>query len=154
MANDNVVRPVFGKRKPEAAPVMPSAPSEPTRDEVSDDYKHIGPLTGEALVRAQKDLMYMLANGDFVHQMRNKLTEAGGTIFALRDFAPDQESIRLRRQGLKSYSLEDICKEVDKTHQLQWRKQPSYLGALTLEHHYRVQAALSIMPSEESRDDK
>lgn len=125
---------------------------EPSGDEVPDDYKHVGPLEGEALLRAQKDLVYMLANHDFVHQMRNKLQEAGDTIFNLIGYTPDQESIRLRRQGLRSYSLEDICKEVEKTHQLQWRKQPSYLGALTLEHHYRVQTALSLMNEEENKN--
>lgn len=118
--------------------------------EVSDDYKQIGPLTGDMLARAQKDLVYMLVNQAFVHAMRNKLVKAGDTIFNLTGYEPDQESIRLRRQGLRSYSLEDICNEVEKTHQLQWRKQPSYLGALTLEHHYRVQAALSLMNEEEA----
>ncbi len=151
MSDDNVVRPAFGKKRPEVRAVTSASPSEPPKDEVSDDYKHMEPLTGEALIRARKDLLYMLAHGDFVHQMRNKLDQAGDTIFALRGFAPDQESIRLRRQGLKSYSLEEICKKIEKTHQLQWRKQPSYLGALTLEHHYRVQAALSMMPESESQ---
>ncbi len=151
MSEENVVRPDFGKRNTTAVPVASAAPPEPPREEISDHFRHIGPLTGEALVRAQKDLLYMIANASFVHQMKNKLTEAGNTIFALRSFAPDQESIRLRRQGLKSYSLDDICKVANNTHQLQWRTQPSFLGALTLEHHCRVQAALSVMPVDEPK---
>lgn len=154
MTGDNIVRPAFGKKKSEAdGSKVQSAPPHPDAEEVSDDYKHIGPLTGEELLRAQKDLVYILANHDFVHAMRNKLGEAGDTIFSLRGYSPDKESIRLRRQGLKSYSLEEICREVEKTHQLQWRKQPSYLGALTLEHHYRVQVALSLMNEEENSKD-
>lgn len=130
--------------------------SEPTVEPesgVSDDYKLIGRLEGEALERAQRDLVYMLANGDLVHAMRDKLEEAGETIFNLTGYSPDQESIRLRRQGLRSYSLEEICREVENTNQLQWRKQPSYLGALTLEHHYRVQTALSLMNEAENKKD-
>lgn len=157
MADDNVVRPTFGRKKPEVAettaPAEDGENGQPTQEpasDISDDYEHVGSLEGEALVRAQKDLIYMLANNEFVHAMRNKLEEAGDTIFNLIDYAPDPKSIRLRRQGLKSYSLQDICKEVEKTHQLQWRSQPSYLGALTLEHHYRVQLALSLMNEENS----
>ena len=145
MSDDNIVRPVFGKKKAEEETRVQPSPLEPAAEEISDDYKQIGPLTGEALVRAQKDLVYMLANDAFVHEMRNKLEQAGDTIFALKDFAPDPASIRLRRQGLKNLSLEEICELVKNTHQLQWRSQPSYLGALTLEHHYRVQLALSLM---------
>lgn len=117
--------------------------------EVSDDYKDVGPLEGEARVRAGKDLVYMLANQEFANAMRNKIEAAGDTIFRLKDFAPDQESIRLRREGLQSHTLEDICQEIDKTNELQWRRQPSFIGALTLEHEYRVQRALSLMNNED-----
>lgn len=151
MSEDNVVRPVFGRK----SPLTQAAPTADTpKDEVPDDYKHIGPLEGEALERARIDLVYMIANGDFVHAMRNKLEEAGNVIFALKGFTPDTRSIELRRKGLKSYTLEEICRETEKTHQMQWRSQPSYLGALTLEHHERVQLALSFMNEPESKDAK
>ena len=153
MSEDNVVRPAFGKQKIEEATVAPIR-TRSSCDEISDDYKHIEPLTGEALLRAQKDLVYLYSNRDFVSKMRDKLEEAGDVIFSLHDYVPDKESIRIRRQGLQSFSLEDLCNEANKTNQLQWRTQPSYLGALTLEHHARVQAALSIMPSEEELEDR
>ena len=145
MSDNNVVRPVFGKKKAEEGQ---RSLSQTAAEEVSDDYKQIEPLTGEVLLRAQKDLLYMLANDAFVHEMRNKLEQAGDTIFALKGFTPDPASIRLRRQGLKSLSFQEICELVQNTHQLQWRKQPSYLGALTLEHHCRLQLALSLMNEE------
>jgi hypothetical protein len=146
VTDDNVVPLAFGKKRLNA--VRPqSNPQKPVPGEASDGYKHMGPLTGEDLERAQEDLLYMLVSREFVTQMRDKLTETGDTIFSLKGFVLDQESIRLRRQGLKSFSLKEICEEADRTHQLQWRSQPSYLGALTLEHHYRVQAALSTMNS-------
>ncbi len=143
VTEDNVLRPVFGKKKLESA-IQPALPQS-AEEKASDDYKYIGPITGEALEQAQKDLLYIYVNGAFVERMRNKIQEAGDTIFGLKDFVPDQASIRLRRQGLKSFSLEQICQEIERTHELQWRSQPSYLGALTLEHHYRVQTALSLM---------
>lgn len=145
MADDNIVRPVFGQKKPGAKPTAkPLAPGEPA-SEASDDYSRLEPPTGDALVRAETDFLYMVSNSGFVGEMRDKLEKASDTIFNLGGFIADQESIRLRRQGLKAYSLEEICREVDKTHELQWRRQPSYLGALTLEHHSRVQVALSLM---------
>lgn len=150
----NVVRPAFGGKKPALAVVAPSSPIESPQSEATDDHGNDAPLTGEALDRARQDLVYMLTHAEFVMSMGAKLTKAGDEIFSLRDFTPDQKNIRLRREGLKTFSLEDICKEVEKTQPLQWRSQPSYLGALTLEHHCRVQAALSVMPREEQRGDE
>ena len=58
MADDNVVRPVFGKRKPEAEPTeRPPAPSEPTRDEFFYDkgtekiYKGDEEIAGDELLQ-------------------------------------------------------------------------------------------------------
>jgi hypothetical protein len=140
------------RRTQKEEPAQTPKREKPT-GEVPDDYKHIGPLKGETLKRAQNDLIYMLANQDFVTRMRDKLEQAGDTIFSLANFTPDQESIRLRREGLKFYSLEQICNETEKTNELQWRRQPSYLGALALEHHTRVQVALSLMNTEDPSSD-
>ncbi|MES2931198.1 MAG: hypothetical protein V4682_00685 [Patescibacteria group bacterium] len=145
--DDNVIRGVFGGKAnpPSEQQVEPNQYDEP-----SDDYKHIGPLEGLALLRAQQDLLYMLKNKEHVNKIRDRLEQLGDTVFSLRDFSPSEQSIELRRQGLRSDSLEQICALAEALSELQCRSQPSYLGALTLEHHARVQISLSLLNGTDS----
>lgn len=138
--SDNVVRPVFGA-KPQRAESTPQTVSE---DE-GRGYESVGPLTGDALVQAQRDLVYLLQNMDYANRMRDRLEELGDIVFGLANFTPDTRSIDLRRQGLRTQSLEEICNMAENVTELQAKMQPSYLGALTLEHAARLNAALSLM---------
>ncbi len=144
MNDHNVIRPVFGKRKAEDDPSKKAAAPvvEATEEEAPDEYD-VGKLSPAEQVLARRDLAYMLTNGDRVHAMRDKLQGLGDLVFSLKDFVPDKKSIRLRRAGLKSQSLEEICDMTELCNELQARSQPSFIGALTLEHHYRVERALS-----------
>lgn len=149
MADDNVVRPNFGKKKPEVDKPKTNPP-EPNCEAVEKDGDYYDPssLTGEILVRAQKDLLYALAHQDHVNKSRDKIEAIGDFIFSLKNFTPNKHNIKLRRQGLHSYTLADICELVDSSQESEWRSQPSYFAALTLEYHYRIKAALSLMPDD------
>ncbi|MBU2159125.1 hypothetical protein KJ848_03000, partial [Patescibacteria group bacterium] len=145
--DDNVIRPTFGAKTNQTSKQQ----SEPTQyDEPSDDYRHIGKLEGPALLRAQHDLLYLLKSKEHVSWTRDKLEQLGDIIFNLKDFSPSKQSIELRRQGLRSSSLEEICNLAEGLDETQSRSQPSYLGALTLEHHARVQVALSLLNGTDS----
>ena len=143
MTEDNIIRPVFGKQPETITNLL----------DVS-EYTYPEPLSKEMLARAREDFVFMVTEAGFVHDMRNRLEEASAAIFDLKDFNPHEKSIELRREGISSYTLKEICQEIEKTHLLRWKSQPSYLGALLLEYHCHVHAALSLLPDKKSSGDR
>ena len=141
--NGNIIRPAFGKK----ASVEKVPEPDPKSDYILPD-PDAPPLEGEALERAQRDLLFALANMEYVRSTRDLITEIGDYIFSLKGFSPHGDNIKLRRQGLQSSSLEDLCAQARNSSEQQWAAKPSFFGALTLEHHYRVQSALSLLPKE------
>lgn len=142
MPSDNIVRPSFGNKKMEPQEQR----SAPTRqNEVSDDYSHVGPLTGDDLKRAQQDLLYLRSHMAHVQSMRDKIMLAGDHVFDLRNYSPKNKSIALRRKGLQKNSLEELCGMIENSSTQQWNTEPSFIGALTLEYQCRIDAALSLL---------
>lgn len=150
MKSDNVVRPDFGRSKAPAA-ASEKTPIRAGLAEMFDELPDASRLTLEQCARAEQDLLYLLINQEFARAMRDKLQLAGDTIFSLGGFVVDKESIELRREGLRSLSLEDILAAIAVTDELQWSAQPSYIGALTLEHHARLQLAKAVMPQKSEK---
>ena len=140
MADDNVVRPTFGKKKDDKAKVP-----EPSEDEYALPDPDAPPLEGEALVRAMRDLAFVVEDQQYVHETRELINQIHDYIFKLGGFSPRDANIKLRREGLKSSTLKDLCAQVRNTNKLQWNTNPSFFGALTLEYHYRMQAVLSLL---------
>lgn len=152
MTKDNVVRPAFGKKKAEA-----EAPqSKPETPEASSDGDYYDPkdYTPEQLLRAQLDLVFMLSDHLRIGKVRDKLHVIGDYIFGLKNYEPNKANIKLRRQGMTSLSLKDLCEQAESSVETQWSAYPAYFGALTLEYHYRVKAALSLMSEDKNPADK
>lgn len=152
MAAENVVRPVFGKKKVEVE--KPQQKDSDAESHPDDDYYDPKDYTPEQLRRAQLDLVFMLQEVDRIQKVRDKLHTIGDFIHSLKDYVPNKENIKLRRQGMASLSVKDICEQAESSVELQWSAHPAYFGALTLEYHYRVKAALSLMSDDKDTDKK
>jgi hypothetical protein len=143
----------FGKKAPES-----EQPSPDTAEAVPDEYEELGPLEleGEALLKAQKDLLYILANKEYVSRLRDHIERLGDVIFSMAGFAPHDANIQLRRQALAGDTLAELCAKAEQFNEMNCRTQPSYVGAITLEYHARVETALALMKGtlgEESQEE-
>jgi len=130
MGSDNVIRPVFGAKPVAAASIQLAVVPDSVNEGSQGRYKDIGPLTGDALVQAQRDLVYVLTHMDFANCMRDRLEKLGDLVFDLAGYTPDTRSIELRRQGLRTMTLEEICNLAANVNEVQVRMQPSYLVRL------------------------
>ncbi len=143
---DNIIRPQFGKKKLDEAE---AAPPEKVKPEIAwtmqpDDI----PTTHEGRVALLNDLKYLVANSPRITATRDKLDHITDYIFSLANFNKSDTNIELRRSGLKSASLENLCHVVLESDQSQWQTKPNYFGAVVLEYRDRVDRLIKLFPRE------
>jgi hypothetical protein len=71
-------------------------------------------------------------------------------IFAMPGFTPNQANISLRRQGLAFHTLQQLCGFILDSNEFQWRKDPSFYGAVILELDLRTKAVKPVLRQEEA----
>ena len=108
----------------------------------------------EAVVTAGKkkilenfeDVTYAIENLDRINLAKDRIDEITDYIFdTLKGYIHDDESIKLRRAGLKAASMESLVGHlVDSTEQ-DWKMHPSFYGAVILEYRDKVDGALSLL---------
>jgi hypothetical protein len=146
---ENVTRLTFGVKRPiEKLKTQPGRVTPIAQQAKEPTEQDVGSLVGEALAMAQRDLKYMIANSDHAHVAIAKINEITRHVFGLENFSPHDVSVELRRRGLRSTSLKELCVLAQRSKRGQWSNQPFYFCALALEYNSRVERAKSLLPKE------
>ncbi len=133
----------FGRKQPKqpeaAAPEQPAKASWVSLVESA-------PGTSEAQVRLATDMQYLLANMLRVNQTRDRIVEIDEYIQSLAGFSKSDGNVQIRREGLASASLENLCHIVLSSSRVHWQSKPNYYGAVLLEYNARIKKIMALVP--------
>jgi hypothetical protein len=105
----------------------------------------------ETILDSFEDTRYVIENLDRITRAKDKIDEITDFIFdRLQGYVRDDTSIALRREGLRSASIEQLVNYMVDSTETDWKKHPSFYGAVILEYRDRVDAVLSLMGSDEN----
>lgn len=94
------------------------------------------------------DLRYFKQNRKRVEQARMKLIQVWKYACYLKDMRKDTLSLRIRRQQMRQFTLEDMCRAALGSLANEWERYPYFYGALVLEFNERTQFLLQVCLSE------
>ncbi len=107
----------------------------------------------KAILENFEDMTYAIENLDRINMAKARIDEITDYIFdTLKGYTRDDESIELRREGLRAASMESLVGHLVDSTQQDWKMHPSFYGAVILEYRDKVDQALSLLGSDDESD--
>ena len=104
------------------------------------------PASKKAILENFEDITYAIENLDRINIAKDRIDEITDYIFdTLKGYVRDDESIKLRREGLRTASMESLVGHLVDSTESDWKVHPSFYGAVMLEYRDKVDSALNLL---------
>ncbi len=121
-------------------------PEEP----VGQPEQPIAAFSKETVLENFEDTRYVIENFDRIGIAGGRIAEITDFIFdKLIGYTRDDESIKLRREGLREASMESLVGYLVDSNESDWKVHPSFYGAVILEYDERAQQVISFIGSDD-----